>query len=199
MDDKRDFLFRNTPLNKRALLLLDTEALYSVTDQYTANKISKYIVKHLPHIETITDGTACVGGNTHSFCGFFKNVNGVEIDPLRFQYLCHNLRILEVKNALIYHGNFMDICKLIKQDMIFIDPPWGGPNYKSKILIELYLSNIELSTVCRLISKYTKYIAIKVPVNFNINAFNEKTRSCLKLLHRNTDLRKMHLLIYEVT
>ena len=38
MDDKRDFLFRNTPLDKRALLLLDTEALYSVTDQYTANK-----------------------------------------------------------------------------------------------------------------------------------------------------------------
>lgn len=199
MDDKRDFLFRNTPLNKRALLLLDNEALYSVTDQYTANKISKYIAKYLPSVETITDATACIGGNTHSFSGFFKNVIGVEIDPLRFSYLCHNLRILEVKNAIVYNGNMLDICKYLKQDLIFIDPPWGGPNYKAKLFIELYLSNIELSAVCRIISKYTKYIAIKVPVNFNIRSFNEKTKKYLKLLHRNTDLRKMHLLIYEVT
>lgn len=199
MDDKRDFLFRNTPLNKRALLLLDNEALYSVTDQYTANKISKYISKNLPSVETITDATACIGGNTYSFSGFFKNIIGIEIDPLRFSYLCHNLRILEVKNAIVYNGNMLDICKYLKQDLIFIDPPWGGPNYKSKLFIELYLSNMELSSVCRQISKYTKYIAIKVPVNFNIHAFNEKTKNCLKLLHRNTDLRKMHLLIYEVT
>lgn len=199
MDDKRDFLFRNTPLNKRALLLLDNEALYSVTDQYTANKISKYISKHLPGVETVTDATACIGGNTASFSGFFKNVIGIEIDHLRFSYLCHNLRILEVENAIVYHGNMLDLCKFLKQDLIFIDPPWGGPNYKSKQYIELYLSNIELSTVCRLVSPYTKYIAIKVPVNFNIVSFNEKTKRTLKLLHRNTDLRKMHLLIYEVT
>ena len=199
MDDKRDFLFRHTPLNKRALLLLDNEALYSVTDQYTANKISKYISKNLPLVETVTDATACIGGNTYSFSGFFKKVIGIEIDPLRFSYLCHNLRILEVKNAVVYNGNMMDVCKYLKQDLIFIDPPWGGPNYKSKIYMDLYLSNTELSTVCRFISQYTKYIAIKVPVNFNSISFNEKTKKCLKLLHRNTDLRKMNLLIYEVT
>lgn len=199
MDDKRDFLFRHTPLNKRALLLLDNEALYSVTDQCTANKISKYIAKHLPSVEIVTDATACIGGNTYSFSGFFKNVIGVEIDPLRFSYLCHNLRILEVKNAIVYNGNIIEICNYLKQDLVFIDPPWGGPNYKSKNYIDLYLSNMELSTVCRLISQHTKYIALKVPVNFNIIAFNEKTKKSFKLLHRNTDLRKMHLLIYEVT
>jgi 16S rRNA G966 N2-methylase RsmD len=197
MDDKRDFLFRNTPLNKRALLLLDNEALYSVTDQHTANKISKCILKQLPLVETITDATACIGGNTHSFSMFFKNVIGIEIDPMRFAYLCHNMNVLEVKNACIYHGNMLDVCKYLKQDLIFIDPPWGGPNYKSKKFIDLYLSNIDLASVCILVAPYTKYIALKIPVNFNISAFNEKTKNVLKLIHRNTDLRKMHLLIYQ--
>jgi hypothetical protein len=198
MDDKRDFLFRNTPLDKRALLLLDNEALYSVTDQHTANKISKYISKHLPMVETITDATACIGGNTHSFAVYFKSVIGIEIDDMRFAYLCHNMRILEVNNCIIYNGNMLDICKYLKQDLIFIDPPWGGPNYKSKNYIDLYLSNIDLGTVCTLISPYTKYIALKIPVNFNILSFNEKTKHVMRLIHRNTELRKMHLLIYMV-
>lgn len=198
MDDKRDFLFRNIPLNKRALLLLDNEALYSVTDQHTANKISKYILKHLPMVETITDATACVGGNTYSFSIYFKNVIGIEIDEMRFTYLCHNMRMLDVKNASIYNGNMLDICKCLKQDLIFIDPPWGGPNYKSKNYIDLYLSNIDLATVCILVAPYTKYIALKIPVNFNISVFNEKTRHVMQFTHRNTDLRKMHLLIYAI-
>jgi 16S rRNA G966 N2-methylase RsmD len=199
MDDKRGFLFRYISLEKRLLLLLDNEALYSVTDQHTANKISKYIHKHLPNVKTITDGTACIGGNTYSFSRYFENVYAIEIDPTRFSYLQHNLRILEINNnTIIFNDNVLNICRYLHQDMIFLDPPWGGPNYKSITHMDLYLSNIELSDVCKMLSPYTKYISIKVPTNFNIESFNIKTRNHLTLLYRNIDLRKMNLLIYMV-
>ena len=198
MGDKRTFLFRNIPIEKRKLLLLDDEALYSVTDQHTANKISKTILKYVPSVQTITDGTACVGGNTYSFSVFFDRVYAVEIDPLRCSYLSHNLGILEVSNVMIFNIDIISCCKFLQQDMIFLDPPWGGPTYKSRQKINLYMSNIELSDVCKMLVPYTKYISIKVPTNFDVVNFNEKTGTVMRLLFHNVELRKMALLIYEV-
>lgn len=197
MEDKRDFLFRFIPLDKRKELLLDDEAFYSVTDQYTADKISKDILKNIPNVKIVTDGTACVGGNTYSFSKYFEKVHAVEIDPLRCSYLQKNLDILEVSNASVYLGSILETGPLLTQDMLFLDPPWGGPNYKSKKKIDLYLSDMELSHVCNYLAPYTRYLAIKVPTNFNIDQFQQKTKDILRMVHKNTDLRKMQLLVYE--
>jgi len=136
MDDKRDFLFRFIPLEKRKELLLDDEAFYSVTDQYTADKISKDILKNIPNIKVVTDGTACVGGNTYSFSKYFEKVHAVEIDPLRCSYLRKNLELLDVGNTDVHLGSILETCPQLHQDMLFLDPPWGGPNYKSKKKID---------------------------------------------------------------
>lgn len=197
MEDKRDFLFRFIPLDKRKDLLLDDEAFYSVTDQYTADKISKDIFKNISDVRTITDGTACVGGNTYSFSKYFDKVHAVEVDPIRCSYLQKNLNLLDVQNTDVHLGSIIETCPLLEQDMLFLDPPWGGPNYKSKKKIDLYLSDIELSHVCNILSLHTKYIALKVPTNFNIDQFQQKTNDTLRMIHKNTDLRKMYLLIYE--
>jgi predicted RNA methylase len=197
MEDKKDFLFRFINLDKRKKLKLDDEALYSVTDQYTADRISRDIQKRLPDIQTITDATACVGGNTFSFSKFFKQVHAIELDYTRYQYLLHNMDVLEVNNVTCYHGDLMMESQKMVNEIIFIDPPWGGPEYKIKDNIDLYLSDVELSEVCDHIKHSTKYIALKVPVNFNEFGFIEKT-PFLRMIYRNPDLRKMHLLIFQV-
>jgi 16S rRNA G966 N2-methylase RsmD len=92
----------------------------------------------------------------------------------------------------------MVICQRLYQDLIFIDPPWGGPDYKNKDSIDLYLSDTELSEVCEHIKDNTQFIGIKVPVNFNEISFIDKTKNFMKLIHRNPDLRKMHLLIFQI-
>ena len=197
MEDKKDFLFRFISLDKRKKLKLDNEALYSVTDQYTADRISRDIQKILPNIQSITDATACVGGNTFSFSKFFKQIQAIELDYTRYQYLLHNMNTLEVNNVTCCHGDLMIECQKTINEIIFIDPPWGGPEYKTKDNIDLFLSDVELSEVCDHIKDSTKYIALKVPVNFNESGFIEKT-PFLKMIYRNTDLRKMHLLIFQV-
>jgi 16S rRNA G966 N2-methylase RsmD len=196
MDDKRDFLFRFIPIEKRKQLKLDEEALYSVTDQYTADKISKEVKKLFPDIQTITDATACIGGNTYSFSKYFETVHAIELDILKYEYLAYNLSVLETSNVTLWNGDSLSILPKLQQDIIFIDPPWGGPNYKEKKQIDLYLSDIELSEVCRMIKPYSKYIALKVPTNFDLDKFTERTNTYMVQVYKNTELRKMQLLLY---
>ena len=195
--DKRDFYFRHVPADVRARLVLDHEASYSVTDQITADKITKDIRMFVPHTATITDGTACVGGNTYSFAKTFDHVNAIEIDPIRYSYLLNNMSVLGTSNVQCIRGDAYKECRKTHQDVVFLDPPWGGPDYKNTTNIRLYLSNRELSDVCKDISLYCMYIALKVPVNFRVDVFDNAVKDVLERVHYNTGLRKMHLVIYK--
>ena len=197
MNDKKDFLFRFISLEKRKMIKMDNEAFYSVTDQYTADRISKDIIKVLPHLQIITDATACIGGNTYSFSKYFTQVHAIELDFQRYHYLQNNLTVLETNNVDVYHGDLMVVCQQLYQDLIFIDPPWGGPEYKTQDLVDLYLSSIPLANVCERCCSTTKYIALKTPTNFNIDKFLEDTKSYMTLIHKNTKLRKLNLYLFE--
>lgn len=196
MEDKRDFLFRFIPVEKRKLLRFDEEAFYSVTDQYTADKISRELKKQCPQAQLITDATACIGGNSFSFSKHFPFVQAIELDKIRYDYLKANLQTLETINVACYWGDCIDVVPYLKQDLVFLDPPWGGPSYKDKKSIDLYLSGVELSEVCKIVKPYCNYLALKVPQNFDLEKFNMRTKGYMALVYRNTELRKMQLLIY---
>lgn len=196
MEDKRDFLFRFIPIEKRKLLRFDEEAFYSVTDQYTADKISRELRRHCPHTTIVTDGTACIGGNSYSFSKHFPFVQAIELDKIRFDYLKANLQTLDSSNVSCYWGDCIDVVPMLKQDVVFLDPPWGGPGYKDKKNIDLYLSGVELSEICRILKPTCKYLALKVPQNFDLETFTTRTSSFMQLIYKNTELRKMQLLIY---
>lgn len=198
MEYKKNFLFKYIPANIRNNLKLDEEAYYSVTDQTTADIISNELISNFPDVNIITDGTACIGGNTYSFSKYFKKVQAIEIDYKKFKYLQHNIKCLNTTNIEIFNDDILNKINDLQQDMIFIDPPWGGPNYKEYVYVNLYLSGIDLSKVCEKIQYKTKYIALKVPINFNISEFEKSTSNFLKNVYKNTKLRKMFLLVYKV-
>lgn len=178
---------------------MDYEASYSITDQVTADKITRDVLMFIPPTAVITDGTACVGGNTYSFAKTFREVNAVELDPKRHSYLQKNMAVLGLKNVRCIHGDAYEECRKQHQNMIFLDPPWGGPDYKQQSNLQLYLSNRELSEICCDLSLYCEYIALKVPVNFSTEAFETNVRGVLERVHYNTNLRKMYLMIYRCT
>ena len=199
---KRDFLFRGVQATIRDALILDEESLYSTTDQVTAEKIASDLSTFLPNTATVTDATACIGGSTFAFANVFERVNAVEIDPMRFEYLKHNLVTLKcdiMSNIVCINGDAIVECERMPggQDAIFIDPPWGGPEYKNKGKVSLYLSGVPLADVCKNFATHTRYIVLKVPVNFDEANFMAATMDALTLIHKNTHLRKMHLLIFQ--
>ena len=106
----------------------DTEGLYSLSHKEDADLLSKIIKDRYGELK-ILDGTAGIGGNTISFALHFKNVISVEKNTERFEYLKENINSLNL-NVKLINGNVLDYIKMEIFDVIFLDPPWGGPNYK---------------------------------------------------------------------
>jgi predicted RNA methylase len=161
-------------------LKIDDIGKYSITLPRKADAITKLILTYIKstsiaeHV-TITDATAGVGGNVLSFCKYGINVNAVELDTERFEYLKHNVSKYEY-NVNLYNNNYLDIYETIKQDIIFIDPPWGGPEYKKSDEIILSLNDISLEDICNniFIKKLAKLTVLKLPYNYNLNHMKNK-------------------------
>ena len=101
--------------------------------------------------------------NLISFGKYFNNVTGLEIDKQRFDILKNNLSSYNI-NVNILNDDCINYLNK-DYDIFFIDPPWGGPNYKFQENLKLYLSNIELKEIIKKIKN--KIIVIKIPYNYN--------------------------------
>ncbi|CAK4666037.1 hypothetical protein LEN26_004233 [Aphanomyces euteiches] len=196
-NDKRDFLFGGVAPELRIQLQLDEVAQYSVTDMKTAARISHFLMSlaGVSPDSVITDGTACVGGNTSSFCTYFRYVQAIEIDATRFQMLVHNLHtVLSFVNIQCFCANYVEVAQCFRQDVVFIDPPWGGPEYRSRSTVDLYLGDWPLSTVCELLVGRTQYVVIKVPDNFDLDGFTANVSGTVGFV---ASFRKMGLVVVD--
>jgi 16S rRNA G966 N2-methylase RsmD len=160
-------------------LKYDEEGLYSITHPKEADIISETIIEIINKSDlNIMDITAGCGGNMISFMKYFKFVYGIEIDKKRYNLLKDNLNK--------YNSNYKIICNDAKNinynkidiDVYFIDPPWGGPDYKNNTNLQLYLSNIKIEDFVLMLPK-NKLIVLKLPFNYNINNFNNIIKKIL--------------------
>ena len=171
---KIQFLFSQESREFHKHVRYDEVALYSATDQLTAMAITNIILS-LPNVTTdsvVTDATSCIGGNVIEFVRTFSAVNAVEIDPQRIDMLRYNLDFLSLLPKVTLHCN--DYCKVhdkIQQDVVFIDPPWGGRSYKQQQQVELSLGECKIGTVCKNVLQHTKHVVTKVPSNYSVQAF----------------------------
>lgn len=133
--------------------------------EFQSNQINKIILKFVDKNSIITDATACIGGNSYFFAKDFKSVNSIEINNNVLEILNFNLK--RFNNIKIYTCSFNIIKFILKQDVIFIDPPWGGSKYKNKKKIDLYLDDLNIIDIIDSLYNYTKIVALKVPNNFN--------------------------------
>ncbi len=177
-----DYLFPNQKGVDKAQLKLFNVSLYSVTPPYEALQISETIKKILDGFLnyknskniTITDGTANVGGNTINFSKNFLNVNTIEINQEVFNALKHNCEnIYKLKNIMFHQGDCIDIIPKLKQDVIFIDPPWNGAFYKAYDKLHLYLGKNDVVDVVKewYNKKLAKLYVIKVPANYDFEYY----------------------------
>eukprot|EP01147_Barroeca_monosierra_P008924 gene8924-1266_t len=91
---KLRYFFRNASQEQIEQMVLDEEAMYSVTESRSADAMTALLRCFVKETEPILDGTACVGGNTYSLQRSFHNVFAIELDLDRLRMLRHNLRIL---------------------------------------------------------------------------------------------------------
>lgn len=183
---KREYLFgAQIPERDLKFIQLDETALYSVTDGRTAIQQTKRIKEKLETLVgegraadcIVTDGTANVGGNTISFGKEFKFVNSVEISPLRASLLANNIMIATTQNNTTVHvADYTKIWNKLKQNVIFIDPPWGGVGYKTVKVLDMFLGTTNVIDLIKEMvdAKAANLIAMKAPINYNIEGLKAK-------------------------
>ncbi|EGD72633.1 hypothetical protein PTSG_04368 [Salpingoeca rosetta] len=91
---KLGYFFRGLDPSIRRNLVLDNEALYSVSESGSADAMTWVLRCFVGEDEPVLDGTACVGGNTYSLQKVFPHTYATEIDADRFVMLQHNLHVL---------------------------------------------------------------------------------------------------------
>ena len=181
--------------NKHSQLKIDDIGMYSISTPKNADIISQLIKKNFFEQNIIiTDAMAGVGGNTLSFASNFYYVNAIEIDTRRFNYMVSNLSLYSKDNVLCIKGNYMDLIYQIYQDVIFMDPPWGGKSYKEFEEISLEINGRSLESICEeiRINKLCKMIVLKLPLNYNLDKFSSE----LKEFKQVEELKKMLIVIF---
>jgi predicted RNA methylase len=123
---------------------------------------------------TITDATACIGGDTLNFASNFGHVHSIEVKDDNFEALTNNVNVYEFNNVTLHHG---DSIKLFNwnTNVLYIDPPWGGKDYKKHKNLDLTLSGKRLDVwLEEILSRKNRpqYIVLKLPVNYNFNRLN---------------------------
>jgi len=169
-----------TKANLAKKLMITNIGIYSITRSWDTKNIVNEIKKEcsnlfgnkksISHI-TITDSTAGVGGDTIAFALAGFKVNACEIIPEHCQVITNNIAVYGLDNNVnVICGDYTQKYLTIQQDIIYIDPPWGGVGYEIDYN-NLYLfgkTQKFMDFIDNIIShKIAKLVVLKVPMQFD--------------------------------
>jgi len=160
---------------KRDNLKIDPIGLYSISTPKNAEIITGYIKKYYKNSNVVvTDAMAGVGGNTLSFASALYHVNAIELDESRSFFLISNLSLYKQNNVLCINADYFTIMHRLKQDIIFLDPPWGGKSYKDSESMTIQIGERTLESICDEIyeNKLCSMLLLKLPLNYDIDTFS---------------------------
>ena len=78
----------------------------------------------------MVDGTCGVGGNAIQFAFTCERVIAIDLDADRLALARHNAQVYGVADRIEFvHGDFLALAPRLQADVVFLSPPWGGPEY----------------------------------------------------------------------
>ncbi len=148
---------------------------YSAETPYHMHQLLKIIDKYTPGAKSAIDANAHIGGfslvyaKTHPKCV----LTSVEINPEAYNALNRNMRALGITNiapvlsdTVVYLENLKTSKK---SDFIYVDPPWGGPEYRNFQNIDLPMGRMRSREFIDLSLKIAPVVYFKVPNNYDFS------------------------------
>ncbi|XP_069126871.1 trimethylguanosine synthase-like isoform X2 [Argopecten irradians] len=141
---------------------LDREGWFSVTPE----KIAEHIAERC-RCDVILDAFCGVGGNAIQFAFTCERVIAVDIDPAKIECARHNAAVYGVEDRIEFIcADFLKVAPLVKADVVFLSPPWGGPDYLNEEVFDLEtMMDLKASDIFEVSQKITNNIAFFVPRN----------------------------------
>lgn len=144
---------------------LDRESWFSVTPE----KVAIYTAMRC-QCDVIIDAFCGAGGNTIQFAKTCERVIAIDIDEKKIEMAKHNATIYGVADRIEFIvGDYFKLAKTLKADVVFLSPPWGGPQYLKEDVYDIEKSLLPLpgSELMQITRNITSNIAIYLPRNTN--------------------------------
>ncbi|XP_067140079.1 trimethylguanosine synthase [Centruroides vittatus] len=144
---------------------LDFESWFSVTPERIAEHIAEKCTCDL-----VIDAFCGAGGNTIQFALYCKQVIAIDIDPGKILLAKHNAEIYGVADRIEFIiADYFHLAPKLKADVVFLSPPWGGPEYLESEEYDLNSMSICTNHLFEVTKKITKNIAFFAPRNTCVN------------------------------
>ena len=161
-------IFDNLSIEQFNKLLFTDESIYSSSKVEGSQLLKNIILDNLKEETiTITDGTANIGTDSIYLSNYFENINSIEISNINHKALVNNINVFKKGNINPILGDVITEISKLEQDVIYIDAPWGGRNYKKNENMKLYLGNMEILEFYKNFKNKAKIFVFKIPYNYN--------------------------------
>ncbi len=163
-------IFDNLSIEKYNKLLFTEESIYSSSKIEGSKLLKNIISENLSNKDiTITDGTANIGTDSIFLSNYFNKINSVEISNINYNALANNVNIFEKTNINTILGDIIIVIENLVQDVIYIDAPWGGRDYKKNDKMKLFLGDLEILDFYKKFRNKAKVFIFKVPYNYDLD------------------------------
>ncbi|NWI48729.1 TGS1 synthase, partial [Calyptomena viridis] len=116
---------------------LDREGWFSVTPEKIAEHIAVRVSQSF-NCDIIVDAFCGVGGNAIQFALTSKRVIAIDIDPEKLSLARNNAEVYGVADQIEFVcGDFMVLAADLRADVVFLSPPWGGPDYATAEIFDI--------------------------------------------------------------
>ncbi|XP_018367229.1 PREDICTED: trimethylguanosine synthase isoform X3 [Trachymyrmex cornetzi] len=142
---------------------LDRESWFSVTPEEIAKDIAERC-----RCDTIIDAFCGAGSNAIQFAFTCERVIAIDIDPNKIKIARHNAGIYGVDDRIEFiTGDFLQLAPQLVADVVFLSPPWGGPDYiKRKVFdLESIMPPIGGKSIFEAARRITQHVAYYLPRN----------------------------------
>lgn len=161
-------IFDNLLLEQFNKLLFTDESIYSSSKKEGSQLLKNIIYENLQDENIIiTDGTANIGTDSIYLSNYFKKINSIEISNINHKALTNNINVFNRDNINPILGDVITEINNLDQDVIYIDAPWGGRNYKKNENMKLYLGDMEILDFYKNFKNKAKIFVFKIPYNYN--------------------------------
>lgn len=188
-----------TPENKNKIVFTE-DSIYSSSRLKGSKRLMDVINKYYPNNfdVKITDGTANIGTDSINLGTLYKNINAIEISKVNYNALSSNIKAFNLEDRIKCFNSDINIkIKDLDQDIIYIDAPWGGKEYKNDSNISLYLGNVEITEFYLNNKDRAETFIFKVPYNYNFNNLYAKITdsNIFKHSYKKGSIIKYYLLV----
>ncbi|XP_007937696.2 trimethylguanosine synthase [Orycteropus afer afer] len=149
---------------------LDREGWFSVTPEKIAEHIAGRVSESF-NCDVVVDAFCGVGGNTIQFALTGKRVIAIDIDPVKIDLARNNAEVYGVADKIEFIcGDFLLLASHLKADVVFLSPPWGGPDYATAETFDIRtMMSPDGFEIFRLSQKITNNIIYFLPRNADID------------------------------